>query len=226
MNLYEFVRNNAINGVDFLGLFIELWYGNHFVDFKILGTGWHSKLWLITDEIDLVNQASNTEYKFHRAASKTQIMSGDFVGPCSLWAVTMGAGPVKAFDELLANFNRPSDVAEALHHPSLVASFSTTAQALQFLASVDSRNKTMNANFDNTTLEYAAKPGSSYTAWDEWDEFNSNSYISGLLGSFGYAAPSPGATAPGYDKPIPAFVLPRRFQWNHWHGMRSLPATK
>ncbi len=69
----------------------------------------------------------------------------------------------------------------------------------------------MNANFDNTTLEYELFPGSSYTAWDEWDEFNSNSYISGLLGSFGYAAPSPGATAPGHSKPIPAFVFTTTF---------------
>ncbi len=207
INLYGFVANNPINAVDFLGLFIELWYGNHLVDFKFT-SGWHSKLWLITDESPLASQST---YPFLRAASKTQIVPSTFVGPCQLWAISIGAGPDKSIWELFADFNRDRDVAEALHNPSLVTSFTTPQEALKFLASVDAKNKTMNGNFDNTALQYHFDPGSSYTAWNEWNEFNSNSYISGLLGSFGYAAPSPGATAPGYSKPIPAFVFTTTF---------------
>lgn len=207
VSLYGFVRNNTINRTDFLGLLIELWYGNHFVDFKIV-SGWHSKLWLVTDEAALASQST---YTFLRAASKTEIVPNSFIGPCPLWAITIGAGPDKDLDELTASFNRPSDVSEKLYHTNLVASYSTVSQALQFLASVAARNRTMNANFDNTTLEYEALPGSSYTAWNQWDEFNSNSYISGLLQSFGYAPPTPGANAPGYSKPVPAFVYTTAF---------------
>lgn len=203
-NPYGHVGNNPVTGVDFLGLFIELWYGNH----PVLGSLHHSKLWLITDELPLASQST---YAFLRAASKTQIASSAFIGPCNIWAITIGAGPDKSADELTASFNRPKDVSAALYNPSLVASFSTPEQALQFLASVAAKNKTMNANFDNTTLEYELFPGSSYSAWSEWDEFNSNSYVSGLLGSFGYSAPSSGATAPGYSKPIPAFIFTTTF---------------
>lgn len=204
VNQSGFVANSPISAVDFLGLFIELWYGNH----PVVGSLHHSKLWLITDESAL---ASQSPYTFLRAASKTEIASSKFVGPCKLWAISIGAGPDKSADELTASLNRPKDVSERLHNPSLVTWFSTKGQALYFLSQVAGKNKTMNANFDNTTLEYEVFPGSSYTAWNEWDEFNSNSYISGLLGSFRYAAPSSGATAPGYSKPVPAFVFTTSF---------------
>lgn len=199
-NLYAFVLNDPVNQIDFLGLFVELWYGNHVV----VGSAHHSKLWVITDEADLMKQ---TRYRFLRALSKTEIAPNGFVGPCGLYALTIGAGPDQSPDELFAAFNRPKDVSQKLLHPSLVATFSSPSDALQFLARVDARNRVMNANFINTTLEYELFPGSSYTAWNEWDEFNSNSYISGLLNSFGYTPPAPGATVPGYNKPIPTFVF-------------------
>ena len=69
----------------------------------------------------------------------------------------------------------------------------------------------MNAHFDNTTLEYELFLGSSYTAWSKWDEFNSNSYVSGLFISFRYTIPAPGVKAPGYSKPVPSFVFTTTF---------------
>jgi hypothetical protein len=128
-----------------------------------------------------------------------------------MYALTIGAGPDKSADELTASFNRPKDVAKPLLHPSLVTAFSRPSQALAFLSRVAVRNELMNWNFDHTTLEYELFPDPSYTAWDEWDEYNSNSYVSGLLNSFGYTPPAPGANAPGYTKPIPGFVFTTSF---------------
>ncbi len=203
-NLFEFSGNDGINITDFIGLFSELWYGNH----SVVGSLFHSKLWLITDEQQLIDQPI---FHFFRAISKTEIASETFIGPCGLFALTIGAGPDKSSDELTASFNRPKDLNKPLLHSSLVTAFSSPREVLAFLANVATRNELLNWNFDHTTLEYELFPDPSYTAWDEWDEYNSNSYVSGLLNSFGYTPPPPGASAPGYSKPVPNFVFTMKF---------------
>lgn len=44
-----------------------------------------------------------------------------------------------------------------------------------------------------------------------WDTFNSNSYISGLLQSFGYRVPEISVPAPGWRKPVPSFLFTTSF---------------
>jgi RHS repeat-associated protein len=203
VNLYGFVGNDPLSRWDLLGLYIELWYGNH----PVQAGKAHSKLWLITDEQDVANNSGLT---FIPAASKTERAPQGQSGVC-LWFISIGAGPDGALDELIADFNRDRDVNEKLGNPSLVTTFADKGAAVSFLSTVQTRNTTMNANFRNTTLEYELFPGSSYTSFDDWDEYNSNSYISGLLGSFGYSAPASGASTPGYSKPVPAFVFTKSF---------------
>jgi len=203
-NLDGFAANDPVDSCDFLGLLTELWYGNH----SVVPSIYHSKLWLITDEHELIDQSL---FHFQRALTKTQIAPGGFIGPCGLYALTIGAGPDKSSSELTASFNRPRDVSEPLLHPSLVTEFSSPAQGLTFLARVAVRNQVMNWNFDHTVLEYKLFPQPSYTDPLEWYYFNSNSYVSGLLASFGYSAPPPGGSAPGYTKPVPGFVFTATF---------------
>jgi YD repeat-containing protein len=69
------------------------------------------------------------------------------------------------------------------------------------------------ANFENTDLEYELFPNATYTGWG-WDEYNSNSYISGLLGWLHLPVPPSGFShrkIPGYSKPIPSFVYEKIF---------------
>ncbi len=204
VNCYAHLGNDAICGIDFLGLFFELWYGNH----PVMGGKYHSKLWLVTDEY---NAASQPFFHFHPALSKTEIAGNEFIGPCMLYVLTIGAGPDLEADELHASFNRPNDVGKPLLNAGLVTTFADFGQALTFLNKVSLRNQKLNWNFEHTTLEYELFPDASYTAWDKWDEFNSNSYVSGLLTSFGYTPPSPGDDAPGYSKPVPDFVFTKTF---------------
>lgn len=198
-NVYASMANDRVNKMDFLGLFIELWYGNHTVTPYIF----HSKLWLITDDVHLLNQP---RYHFNRAISKTEIVPDSFVGPCQMGALSIGAGPDKSRFDLTASFNRPRDVSKQLFHPTLVTTFPDFGQALRFLSRVDLQNRVMNWNFDNTMLMYSLLPGDSYTD-ATWNQFNSNSYVSGILGSFGFSKPQPGGIAPGYSKPVPNFVF-------------------
>ncbi|MBI2927421.1 MAG: RHS repeat-associated core domain-containing protein [Verrucomicrobia bacterium] len=204
-NVSAFAGNDVINSQDFLGLYIELWYGNH----PVASIANHSKLWLITDEASFANAGG---FEFHPALSKIESAPAGFIGPCNIWLIAIGAGPGgRTGLELVANFNRESDIEESLHNPTLVAGFSTESQARAFLGHVAARNRRMNLNFENTTLEYWFNPPLSYTDPDGWDEFNSNSYISGLLASFGYTLPQPGAYVPGYEKPVPSFVFTKLF---------------
>lgn len=207
MSLTAFAGNNGVNDVDALGLFIELWYGNHIPD--AAKTSRHSKLWMVTDEAELAN-ANRKLFDFKPALSKTESGRSEGSDPC-LWLIAMGAGPNWAIDELIAEFNRTDDVGKTLENPTLVTTFTTVPSARDFLLQVLARNKTMNQNFENTTLEYDLYPDPSYTSTLGWDEFNSNSYISGLLTSFGYATPAPNGPAPGYEKPVPTFVFTQHF---------------
>lgn len=67
----------------------------------------------------------------------------------------------------------------------------------------------MNKNFENTALEYELFPGSSYTKKREWNEFNSNSYIAGIMASYSsWGIPiNTGADTPGFSKPVPFNVF-------------------
>jgi len=211
-NLYPFVNNEPVGSVDLLGLYIELWYGTH----PVAWGEHHSKLWLITDEFALVAQAASppaTYFPFRAALSKTEIAPANFVGPECTWALTIGAA-IDLPDDMVASFDRAQDYQNDLATPALVHTFADIPAALAFLTTVAARNQTMNDNFDNTTLEYEMYPGASYTAWNQWDEFNSNGYISGLLATFGYPAPTPTVSVPGWTKPVPGFVFTTAFASN------------
>ncbi|MCO5053797.1 MAG: hypothetical protein M9920_16085 [Verrucomicrobiae bacterium] len=212
-NLYQFSWNRSIGEFDYLGLFIELWYGNHMVmdDWGI--HAYHSKLWLLADDVDLVK---TRKYEFKRAFSKTSLAPDSFIGPCQMYGIAIGAGPDYPFDkdEMVAGFNRIRDVLLPLGDPSLVMTFSSAAQALVFLDMVSVRNSTMNGNFLNTTLEYELFPNQTYTGIG-WDQFNSNSYVSGLMLSFfpthPITFPRPTNPVPGFSKPLPSFVFTQAF---------------
>ncbi len=201
-NVYRALANSPVNYLDSHGLYIELWYGNH----PVVAGNHHSKLWVITDEAAFVSNSSRT---FNTAIDKTTPGSPG----CGIWFIAIGAGPVGlSQDELGFEFNRPNDKGENLNNASLVTTFGTDSAANSFLNVLEIRSLTMNSNFLNTTLEYEAFPGASYIAWDEWDEFNSNSYVSGILNTFSYTPPpSSGANTPGYDKPVPSFVFTMSF---------------
>jgi RHS repeat-associated protein len=206
-SFYAAFGNSPVMFIDRWGLYIELWYGNHPVTISA-GIHDHSKLWLVTDDASYVSASPND---FLPALTKTQPATPGSQG-CSIWFVATGAGSDLAFDELIADLNRSTDAGINLNNASLVFTFSTGAQADAFLSLVDVRNGILNGNFQNTDLEYEAIPGASYTSWSAWDEFNSNSYISGLLTSFGIAVPPSGGSTPGYSKPIPSFVYTSVFQ--------------
>jgi RHS repeat-associated protein len=224
-NVYGACGNDCANAFDLFGLYIELWYGNHHVARERR----HSKLWLITDEPEFAS-TGRYAFGFLPALSKNVSLPSGFIGPACVWFVSIGAGPEQG--ELIARFNRPSDVALMLQNPSMVTSFSATDDAFAFLDQVVRFNVTMNRNFMNTSLEYEFEPGPSYTAWDQWDEFNSNSYISGLLIALGYQPPIPGPRVdrlPGYSKPVPFFVFQQSFsstsalklEWKrHYPGLK------
>ena len=120
----------------------------------------------------------------------------------------MGAGPNG--EELYAAFNRTKDVSEKLNNPVLIQRFNK-GNVLVFLDSIQDANEKMNYNFDETTLEYEALPGDSYIKWTEWDEYNSNSYISGILKWKGYPMPKTTVSLPGFNKPVPFFVFEKKF---------------
>gem|GEM_PF-6710147 len=209
-NLFAHANNDNVNNIDFLGLFIELWYGNHLVEFLGM-SGFHSKLWLITDEAELVRHAGSQRFTFFPVLSKTKTAGKDFIGACNLYALAIGAGPDQSPDELWAQFNRRRDIELDLFNPELVTSFSSMPDAIRFLNTVQNRNTIMNQNFINTTLEYDVDVDYSYISTFGWDEFNSNSYVSGLLRSLGYRLPIVTVSAPGYRKPLPNFVFTTSF---------------
>lgn len=192
--------------MDFQGLFVELWYGNHVVKQGVADR--HSKLWLITDEKAL---SENGRHYFIAALNKTErVPEGKKPAGCGLWFISMGAGP-DLLDELVPKFNRVSDTDEKLGNPSLVATLSSASEGIGLLDRVFAMNENMKYNFKHTTLEYEILPEFFGGASFEWDEFNSNSYVSGLLIALGYAPPPSNAVTPGYSKPIPLFVFTYRY---------------
>jgi RHS repeat-associated protein len=210
LNLNAVNRNNLISYVDIRGLFIELWYGTHGVTagFK------HSKLWLITDEKDFVDSL-NGKYDFNRAKSKTEPKKNLTEETSCLWFLSIGAGPDSTFDgwpwdwalmDMKAEFNRKNDIGEPLETPVLITSFGQ-ADAKFFLDDTRCSMEIMNHNFINTTLEYYFFPGANNNSFFSWDDFNSNSFVSGFLKATKYNVPTVSVSVPGYRKPVPSFIF-------------------
>ena len=204
-NLYGFIDNDAINNYDVLGLFLGLFYGNH----EVLFDNHHSKLWLITDESDFVKKSKHAFLdlvQLHPSVVKN-------LEKTCWYFLTIGAGPDNGISdyELVANFNREKDVIKPLNNIWFLKSYSHI-QAESLLDKIDEYNHTMNNNFEDTYLEYDLFPGGSYIHKNEWFEYNSNSYISGLLQVLNIPGPgTPGANVPGYSKPVPKFVFTKQF---------------
>ena len=110
---------------------------------------------------------------------------------------TLGAGPEGG--RLVSNVNRESDAAPHTGGIKIdtPASFQSEDQFISALFEADS-NYGDNLDYD---LFPAAEGKGSYFVAD--DGYNSNSYVSGLLGATGADAPQPPVTTPGYDKPVP-----------------------
>jgi hypothetical protein len=198
INLYGFVGNDCVNHWDLLGMVIEWWYGNHAV---ALGSR-HSKIWVITDEEDMILEGFEYLDK-HRVPEHSSVNK-----ECAYY-LTIGAGPVDNFvDEMGGDFNRPYDISKELGQPFplFVKSKDETSRLITV---VDQGNRVMNGNFLNTTLEYDLFIGG--WTWHAWDEFNSNSYIAGVLPFIGFMGNVFATSVPGFEKPVPLILFQQSF---------------
>ena len=187
---------------------------------------YHSKLWLITDDKKFKEKFEFFIFKFFSILKKERSPTHT-ENSCPMWYISIGAGSGQGssgsggdekakWDELYAAFNRENDLGAALGNPVLVSSFDSQGGE-DFIRKVEVSMDILNKNFENTDLEYELFPNQTYTGWG-WDEYNSNSYISGLLKWLGYSIPPsgfPDNKIPGYKKPVPSFVYETSFP-NDW----------
>jgi hypothetical protein len=109
---------------------------------------------------------------------------------------TIGAGPdswLNIFGDMIAAFNRPSDVSgpqNSRMHVPIAPKYSTEDLAIAaLLALVD--------NYNDGPVSYTLLP--QYA-----NEYNSNSFISGILNAAGLVLPGqPGGLPYGFDTPVP-----------------------
>ena len=190
VNLYGFVGNKPVENYDLLGL-AELWVGYHGVK---PSNKHHSKMWVISSDKEEIKTVMGwKELEEKRVPAK---YAGDKT--CAkFW--TIGAGPPNAaFDELVADINRPTDVDLPLWGATYVAEVDPAV----LKPKIESANKIMNKNFVDTTLEYDIDPGG--WSWHAWDEYNSNGYISGMQIFLGYGVVEPsGGDRQGWSKSVP-----------------------
>jgi hypothetical protein len=138
---------------------------------------YHSKLMIIPDD----QSAWANDPNFH-------------LNDQGQYFATIGAGPEGFPSKLVEAANRKNDVKKPCDHevpldiPSRYADENAAIKSLFDLS----------AQYNENPEPYALFPQSG------GPHYNSNSFISGLLGAAGFAAPDPGAYAPGYNKPVPA----------------------
>ena len=172
LNLYEYAGNNPINNIDPKGLTIE--YANHPA---VPGSPWsHSLLIIIPD-----NQAAYAkDPNYQNINGQGQRYATIGAGTDSIW----GFGGT-----LIAGIDRPRDVnvpPENIRVLPLPSQYSNEDQAIQALVAL---TNTYNSSPEAYTLFPQAWTG----------EYNSNSFISGLISAAGYDwFGDTGANTPGW----------------------------
>jgi RHS repeat-associated protein len=178
-NLYVYVGNSPIDSIDLQGLVI--YYANHSV---IPGIS-HSLIVIIPD--DQAAYANDPRFQNFTPDGLRYATIG--AGPDSMIGSLFGAG-----GDLIAAVNRPTDVNGAFNNKQALAlpdGFSDENEAISALFSDVS-------NYDMAPVPYTLFP-SAGTA-----EYNSNSFISGLLSAEGFDLPNTGAYTPGFGNPVPS----------------------
>jgi len=167
VNLYGYVGNDPVNGVDALGL--EVAYANHQVQSPF--PWYHSKL--------IITPSNQAQY-----ANDPRFPNVDKNGQRY---ATLGAGPVDG--KLKSGANRERDVSMDkcnLKTLPLPSRYKDEDQAIEELFRL---NEEYNKNRSDYTLFPASWTG----------EYNSNSYISGLISAAGYDwFSNTGANTPGW----------------------------
>jgi RHS repeat-associated protein len=175
-NVYGYAASNPVRNIDPSGLTIA--YANHPVA-TIDGVTFSHSFLIITPD----NQALYaTNPLFTHVDSSGRHYA------------TLGAGPDLLLD-LVAAANRPRDVdlstAQNIQSLKLPCQYENEDQAIAALL------KRQDAFTENGAYSYSFFPAPGD------DSYNSNGYISGLLGAAGFAIPAPHAVTPGYTNPVP-----------------------
>lgn len=183
VNLYAYVGNDPVNGVDPTGERVLL------AIHEVAGGYYHAKIVIIPNDQDTFRGDDRFE-----TTEEGRVFA------------TLGAGPengsiFRPLGDLVSNPNRPNDVSEPF---SIVADI-TPGQG-------DTENAMINRMFAtdsnyNDGLDYDLFPSTDPNAGSANDGYNSNSYVYGLLGAMG-AENIPQSNqdtmpTPGADKPVP-----------------------
>lgn len=192
-NLYAYVGNDPVNGIDPSGRSIlAVMHEVTIPTDEMVATGdFHLKIVIVPEDQD--------EF---RKDKRFQINKDGIV------FTTIGAGPdssANVFGPLVGGFKRGTDVGKLLSGDSFFVARITPGDG-------DSENDLINrmiataGSFDSTKYNYSLRPSS------RGSDYNSNSFIGGLVNRLGGDSSKlePGRPTPGLDKPLPAdaFCVP------------------
>ena len=178
----------------------EVWVGRHFVKpspTKLVDTVDHAKIWVISS--DPVQHAKPglqniwNDLKRHRIPDT---YGGD--KNCAKY-FTVGAGTLEN-GAFVGGVNFFDDVNEDLLGAVRVK-YEDDPEGLK--QKIDIANEVMNGNFEKTSLTCDTSFPRDFNIWAlDWNKFNSNGYVSGLLKLpfFNSGAQPAGATLPGYAR--------------------------
>lgn len=168
----------------------EVWVGRHEVAFD----NDHSKLWVISSNVN-----DHAKLGIWQDLWPERVPSG-YKGD-KYCAKFFSVGAESSGGNLAGSFNRGSDVSDDLLGAVLL---SDSVDVATLHSRIKQANIVMNANFKQTTLKYELFPADWNELHQDWEEFNSNSYISGLQTFLGYSVKRPSfGNLPGWTKPVP-----------------------
>ena len=177
----------------------ELWVGRHRVRPNPTKIDWvdHAKLWVISSNATQHGQLGSI-WKDLSLESVPDGYSGD-----KNCAKFFSVGAMSLNNELFAGVNLADDVNVT---KGLLGAYriSSRVDPLSLKTTVDEKNIVLNRNFINTSLKHDTSfPRDKNNFGFDWNIFNSNGYISGLLPHLKYSVISPvGGFLPGWTKPI------------------------
>ena len=178
INLYAYVGNDPINSVDPSGQKWEVTY--HQVQRPLSAR--HTAIRFTPDDQERVR--NNPQF--------------NNVDENNMRYITISAGP--EWNSLVSRPNRSSDVGE--QEGSVEFAVPKGRSEFQYFNDVAQADANYNDNLDYDLFPAKDGQGSFFVADDG---YNSNSFVSGILGATGAAAPRvPGVNLPGYEKPVPS----------------------